>query len=117
MWNNIVRRAGHYRQSIACDGCKARRGVTGEITMKKKIYGRKVGSKGDMVLLIEGKGVSTGGVAVDQGELDQFSVENARRAVQGMRERHIEGYVVFEGDPTRYEFTPEADFVYPAAVH
>jgi hypothetical protein len=85
--------------------------------MKKKIYGRKVGSKADMALLIEGDGVSTGGVQVDQGELDQFAVASARRAVQGMRERGIEGYVVFDGDPTRYEFTPELDFVYPAAVH
>ncbi|MBZ2207134.1 hypothetical protein [Massilia soli] len=85
--------------------------------MKKKIYGRKVGSKDEVALLIEGEGVSTGGVKVDQGELDQFSVENARRAVQGMRERGIEGYVVFEGDPTHYQFTPESDFVYPATVH
>lgn len=85
--------------------------------MKKKIYGRKVGSKDDMALLIEGEGVSTGGVKVDPGKLDEFSVANARRAVQAMRERGIEGYVVFEGDPTRYEFTPESDFVYPAAVH
>jgi hypothetical protein len=85
--------------------------------MKKKIYGRKVGSKAEMALLIEGEGVSTGGVKFDQGELDQFAVANARRAVQTMRERGIEGYVVFEGDPTRYEFTPDTDFVYPAVVH
>lgn len=85
--------------------------------MKKKIYGRKVGSKEEMVLLIEGEGVSTGGVKVDQGELDQFSVASARRAVLGMRERGIECYVVFEGDPTPYAFTPGADFVYPAIVH
>lgn len=85
--------------------------------MKKKIYGRKVGSKKDMVLLIEGEGVSTGSVKIDQGELDMFSVANARRAVQGMRERNIEGYVVFEGDPTHYEFTPESDFMYPATIH
>jgi hypothetical protein len=85
--------------------------------MKKKIYGRKVGSNKDMDLLIEGEGVSTGGVKVDQGELDQFAVANARRAVQAMRERGIEGYVIFEGDPTHYEFTPESDFVYPAIIH
>jgi hypothetical protein len=88
-----------------------------EKKMKKKIYGRKVGSKDDIALLIEGEGVSTGGVKADQGEMDQFAVANARRAVQGMRERGIEGYVVFEGDPTRYEFTRETDLVYPAAVH
>lgn len=85
--------------------------------MKKKIYGRKVGSTDDMALLIEGEGVSTGGRKVDQGQLDEFALANARRAVQAMREPGIEGYVVFEDDPTRYEFTPEADFVYPAAVH
>lgn len=44
-------------------------------------------------------------------------VVSARRAALAVRERSIEGYVAFESDPTRYEFTPEADFVYPAAVH
>jgi len=82
--------------------------------MKKKIYGRKVGTLNEMMLLIEGDGVLTGGVKVDQAELNQFSVENARRAVKAMRERNIEGYVLFEGDSERYEFTPESDFVYPA---
>jgi hypothetical protein len=85
--------------------------------MKKKIYSRKVGSKEDMALLIEGEGVSTGGRKVDQGQLDEFALANTRRAVLAMRERGIEGYVIFENDPTRYEFTPDADFVYPAAVH
>lgn len=85
--------------------------------MKKKIYSRKAGSKDDMVLLIEGEGVSTGGVKVDQGELDQFALANARRAVQAMRERRIEGYVVYESDPTRHAFTLDTDFVYPAALH
>ncbi|PHV19160.1 hypothetical protein CSQ92_27690 [Janthinobacterium sp. BJB446] len=85
--------------------------------MKKKIYGRKVGSTDEMVLLIEGEGVSTGSVKIEQDKLNQFSVENARLAVQGMRERGIEGYVLFEGDPTHYQFTPESDFVYPAIVH
>jgi hypothetical protein len=70
-----------------------------------------------MELLIDGDGVSTGGVKVDQAELDQFAVANARRSVQAMRERGIEGYVVFDGDPTCYEFTPDTDFVYQAAVH
>ncbi|WP_244103166.1 hypothetical protein [Burkholderia gladioli] len=40
-----------------------------------------------------------------------------RRAVAALRERGIEGYVLFENDSTRYAFTPEADFVYPAARH
>lgn len=84
---------------------------------EKKIYGRKTGSKDDMALLIEGEGVSIGGVKVDHGELDQYALANARRAVQALRERGIEGYVVFEGDPTRYAFTPDTDFMYPAALH
>jgi hypothetical protein len=83
--------------------------------MKKKIYGRKAGSKENMALLIEGDGVSTGGVAIDQVKPDEHSVASARRAVQAMRERGIEGYVVFEGDAAHYEFTPAADFVYPAS--
>lgn len=85
--------------------------------MKNKIYGRKVGSKDQMALLIEGNGASTGGVKIVQRKLEEFSVASARRAIQALRERDIEGYVVFDGDSTRYEFTPEADFVYPAAVH
>lgn len=85
--------------------------------MKKKIYGSKVGSKESMVMLIEGEGVRNDGVKVDQGELNQFSVARARRAVQATRERGIEGYVIFEGDPTHYQFMPKSDFVYPATVY
>lgn len=85
--------------------------------MKMQIFGRKVGSGKDMILLIKSDGVSTGGQAVDAGVLDEFAVANARRSVKAVRENNIEGYVLFEGDPTRYEFTPEVDFVYPPAVH
>jgi len=85
--------------------------------MKNKIYGRKVGSKGDMVLLIEGNGVSTGGKKVDAGLIDELAVASARRTVQALREKSIEGYILFQDDPTRYEFIPDADFVYPASVH
>lgn len=86
---------------------------------KKKIYGRRAGSSSnvEMALLIEGTGVSTGGQKIDAGVIDEASVASARRAVLALRQKGIEGYVVFEGDPTRYEFTPESDFVYPAAVH
>lgn len=70
-----------------------------------------------MILPIKSDGVSTGGQAVDQGVLDEFAVASARRSVKAVRENNIEGYVLFNGDPTRYEFTPEADFVYPARVH
>ncbi|MGZ0002904.1 hypothetical protein [Burkholderia gladioli] len=85
--------------------------------MKHQIFGRKVGSGDEMKVLITGIGTSTGGQAVDPGALDDFSVASTRQAVQTLRERGIEGYVLFEGDPTPYAFTPEADFVYPAARH
>lgn len=82
--------------------------------MKKRIYGRKAGSDETMVLLLESDGVSAGGQKVDPALLDQFAVDNARRYVKQLRERNVEGYVVFENDPMRYEFSPTADFVYPA---
>jgi hypothetical protein len=85
--------------------------------MKKKIFGRKVGSGEAMTLLIESDGMSNSGNKIDAGVIDQFVVASARRPAQAPRQNRIEGYVLFEGDPTRYEFTPEADFVYPAAVH
>lgn len=85
--------------------------------MKNWVFGRKVGSQEPMVLLIEGGGVTTGGQPADPGTIDQFALANARRVVQVLRDKNIEGYVVFENDPTRYEFSPEADFVYPAAIH
>lgn len=68
-------------------------------------------------LVVEEEGAFSGGVKVDLGELDQFAVANVHFTVQALRERGIEGHVVFEGDSTCYEFTPETDFVYPAAVH
>lgn len=33
-----------------------------------------------------------------------------------LRERGVEGYIVFEGDPTHYPFTPELDFIYPVVL-
>jgi hypothetical protein len=89
----------------------------GRTTMKKQIFGRKVGSGEAMTLLIEGGGFSTGGKKVDPGVIDEIAVASARRAVQALREKSIEGYVLFEGDPTRYEFSPDGDFVYPSTVH
>ncbi|MEM5312347.1 hypothetical protein [Paraburkholderia sp. JHI869] len=82
--------------------------------MMIQIWGRKRGSAQDMVLLIESDGVSTGGRVVDARAIKDFAVASARRSVQPFREKNIEGYVLFEGDTTRYEFTPEADFAYPA---
>jgi hypothetical protein len=70
-----------------------------------------------MVLLLESDGPSTGGQRVDPCVLDDFALANTRRQVLLMRSKGIEGYVLFEKDPTRYEFTPRADFVYPAVIH
>ena len=85
--------------------------------MKSQIYGRKVGSGKSFDLLIESGGASTGGKKVEQGVLEAVEVANARRAVQVFRDKGVEGYVLFEGDQTRYEFAPDADFVYPASLH
>ena len=86
--------------------------------MKNKIYGRKVGSSDEMALLAENDGASNSNSAkrADQGVVADFVVANARRFVKVMREKNIEGYVVFEGDPRHYDFTPEFDFVYPATI-
>jgi hypothetical protein len=82
--------------------------------MLMQIWGRKVGTAQDMVLLIESDGVSTGGRVVDAIAIREFVVANAQRRVQAFREKGIEGYVLFEGDVTRYAFTPQADLIYPA---
>lgn len=84
--------------------------------MKNKVFGRKDGSQAPMVLLLEGNGVSTGGKRVEPEAIAEFALANTRRTVQMLREKNIEGYVLFENDPTHYEFTPEADFVYPSAI-
>ena len=85
--------------------------------MKKKIFGRRAGSDEAMKLLIESDRMSNSGTKIEAGIIDQFVVESARRAVQALRQNRIEGYVLFEGDPTHYAFNPGADFVYPATVH
>src|SRR4051794_24407631 len=84
--------------------------------MKNKIYGRKVGSTGDMPLLIESNGVSTGGKKVDPNVIADIALASARRTVKMLRDKGIEGYVEFEGDSKHYEFTPASDFVYPVAI-
>ncbi|ALS68370.1 hypothetical protein [Pandoraea apista] len=85
--------------------------------MKSQIFGRKAGSGAEMTLLISGEGASSGGRPADTGRLHEFEVANARRAVKVLREKGVEGYVMFESDPARYEFTPDEDFVYPAVSH
>ncbi|CAH0444137.1 hypothetical protein LMG10661_00674 [Ralstonia syzygii subsp. syzygii] len=85
--------------------------------MKNRIFGRKVGSGTDMTCLMKSDGASSGGKPVAPGVIEEFVVANTRRAVKLLREKGVEGYVLFEGDPTPYVFTPDADFVYPAAIH
>jgi hypothetical protein len=85
--------------------------------MKRQIFGRKVGSGSAMDLLISSDGASTGGQRADLGKLHEFEVATTRHAVNMPREKGVEGYVVFESDPAKYEFTPDADFVYPAINH
>jgi hypothetical protein len=85
--------------------------------MKSQIFGRKVGSGSGMTLLISRDGASSGGQRADPGKLHDFEVASTRRAVKMLREKGVEGYVVFESDPANYEFTPNSDFVYPAMNH
>lgn len=84
--------------------------------MKNKIYGRSIGFQGSMVLLTESNGVSTGGKEVNPSEVAEISIASARRTVQVFRNKGIEGYIMFDGDPMHYGFTPDADFVYPAVA-
>ena len=81
--------------------------------MKRRIFGRKEGSDAAFALLIESDGATSGGTAADPEKLREFEIANTRRAVTTLREKKIEGYVLFEGDSTQYAFTPGADFTYP----
>lgn len=84
--------------------------------MKSEIYGRKVGSDKPFALLIEGAGATTSNKNAGPEELQtllQFQIDSTRRTVKMLREKSIEGYVQFEGDSTRYAFTPTMDFDYP----
>lgn len=87
--------------------------------MKNKIYGRKVGATDEMTLLIESDGASNSNSAkkADPDVVVGFVIANARRIVQTLREKNVEGYIVFEGDPRHYEFTPSADFIYPVVIN
>lgn len=82
--------------------------------MKRRIFGRKVGSSRDFFLMIKSEGTTSGGREVDPDKLRQFEIDSTRRAVKSIRERNVEGYVLFGEDPTYYTFTPSQDFVYPA---
>jgi len=48
-----------------------------------------------MVLLIEGESPSICGAKAGRRQVDQRAVANALRADKGMRQRDIEGYVIF----------------------
>ncbi|TWC59520.1 MULTISPECIES: hypothetical protein [Burkholderia] len=85
--------------------------------MKYQIFGRQIDSDEPMLLLMTGLGTVSSGKAVDPAEVQAFSLASTRRTVLALRERGIEGFVLFDNDPTRYAFTPEADFAYPAARH
>lgn len=82
--------------------------------MKRQIFGRKEGSGDAFVLMIESDGASSGGSKADAGQLQQFEIANTRRAVNSLREKRVEGYVLFGDDSTHYVFTPLTDFEYPA---
>ncbi len=81
--------------------------------MKRRIFGRKAGTNTDFQLLMESDGASGSGSRIDPEKLREFELVNTHRAVKNLREKMIEGYVVFDSDPTHYKFTPEVDFVYP----
>lgn len=83
--------------------------------MLMQIWGRRVGVAGEMTLLIESDGVTSTARVADAKAIREFVVANARRSVNTFRETGGEGYVLFEGDTTRYVFTPQADFVYTAS--
>lgn len=85
--------------------------------MKSQIFGRKAGSGAEMKLLISGEGATSAGRPADRGRLHEVEIANTRRAVSMLREKGVEGYVLFENDPARYRFTPDEDFVYPAVHH
>ncbi|TWC57518.1 MULTISPECIES: hypothetical protein [unclassified Burkholderia] len=84
--------------------------------MNPKIFGRKVGTNDAVTQLVTPRGGSNDDPNAAAGMLVDHLVESARAAVTHLREGGYEGYVVFPGDPTHYGFTPEADFVYPAAA-
>lgn len=86
--------------------------------VRSKIYGRKVGSNQEMELLLESDGTTGSNSArkADPDVITEFIISNARRNVQMLRDKNVEGYIVFEGDPRHYDFSPAADFVYPIVI-
>lgn len=85
--------------------------------MQHRIFGRQAGTDDAMTLLAIDDGASPGACPGDLGQVDAVSLASARYATRALREVGYEGYVRFVGDPTPHAFTPEADFIYPAACH
>lgn len=85
--------------------------------MKHQVFGRLAGTDDPMTVLMTDTCASNPGRDVVPATLDTLALTNIRHAVQILRRYDMEGYVVFAGDPRHYPFTPEADFIYPAAWH
>lgn len=83
--------------------------------MMRQIFGRKVGTTAEFKLLISSDGATSSGLNQDAEKLLKFEISTTRKTVKALREKSIEGYVMFEGDTTHYLFTPKNDFVYPAS--
>lgn len=81
--------------------------------MKRQIFGRKVGTKTEFKLLITSPCATSSGLNNDTEKLRRFEIMNTRNTVKILREKSIEGFVMFEGDITQYMFTPQIDFDYP----
>ncbi|MBU9278294.1 hypothetical protein [Burkholderia gladioli] len=85
--------------------------------MQHRIFGRRVGAGTELKLVAIDEGSSPDASPGEPGRLDVLSLASARQATRVLRESGYEGCVLFEGDPTPYAFTPDADFVHLAACH
>ncbi|MDN7465993.1 hypothetical protein [Burkholderia gladioli] len=85
--------------------------------MQHRIFVRQVGAGTVLPLVAIDAGPSPDASAGEPGRLDDLSLASARQATRVLREAGYEGCVLFEGDPTTYAFTPDADFVHPVACH
>lgn len=81
--------------------------------MKRQIFGRKIRTNDDYKLLLESECASSSGKNANPESILNFEIANTRRSVKLLREKSIEGYVIFGDDPKHYPFSPAIDFVYP----
>ncbi|MCQ0034134.1 hypothetical protein [Burkholderia glumae] len=88
--------------------------VVRDIPVTYAVFGRRAGSTDEVVFMHGGGPIDPPVKQDDHAMIRAVVVPSARRQTQRLRERGVEGYVLFVGDPARYDFTPEADFVYPA---